>query len=99
MRSSGYLHGFGLPTNTLKARWEYRERPVPTLSFAVVQRGWFPDIDGLARIELPRRALKKIIVRIDQGNIIVNSGRARTATDADLPELDLETKEGAIQRE
>lgn len=99
VRSSGYLHGFGLPTNTLKARWEYREGPVPALSFAVDRRGWFPDIDGLARIELPRRALKKIIVRIDQGNIIVNSGMGRTAANADLPELDLETKEGMIQRE
>ena len=59
VRSSGYVHGFGLPTNTLKGLWEYREQPVPTLFFTVVQRGWFPDIDGIAMIELPRSRLEE----------------------------------------
>lgn len=94
VRSSGYIHGFGLPTNTVKELWECRESPVPTLTFRVVERGWFPDIDGVATIELPRRGVKKVVVRVEQGNIIVT----RRAAQADLPELDLETREGRVQR-
>jgi hypothetical protein len=95
VQSSGYLYGFGLPTNTLKGAWEYRELPVPALSFRVITRGWFPDIDGIARIEVPRSRVKKVVVRVDQGNIIVTGGAGRT----DLPVLDLETKAGHVQRE
>ena len=99
VRCSGYIHGFGLPSNTVNALWEYVDKPVPTLQFRVIQRGWFPDIDGVARIELPREKLKKIIVRVNRGDISVNRGnRERTKGDV-LPVLDLKTKEGRIQQE
>ena len=94
VRSSGYLHGFGLPSNTMKADWEYREAPVPTLQFRIIQQGWFPDLDGAARIELPVEKVKKIIVRLDQGNIRVSREKGDRLTG---PELDLRTSEGRIE--
>lgn len=99
LRCSGYLHGFGLPSNTLKPLWEYREKPIATLRFSVVQRGWFPDSDGVLRIELPREKLQKIIVRVNQGDISVSSGK-RDMTNGDvLPVFDLRTREGRIQQD
>jgi lipid A 4'-phosphatase len=98
VRSSGYVHGFGLPTNSVQAQWEYREQPIPTLQFRVIQRGWFPDMDGVARIELPREELKKIIVRVHQGDISVNKGNVDISQGDVLPLLDLETNAGRVQQ-
>lgn len=95
LRCSGYIHGFGMPSNTLEARWEYRDIPVPTLQFHVIQKGWFSDIDGAARIELSRERLKKIIVRINQGNISVSRDHRDVLRG---PELDLKTKEGRVRQ-
>ena len=99
LRCSGYIHGFGLPSNTVKALWEYRDKPVPLLQFRVVQQGWFPDLDGIVRIELPREKLKKVVVRVDQGNIGVTGGTTDSAKGAGGPMLDLKTNEGRVQRE
>jgi len=98
VRCSGYIHGFGLPSNTLKALWEYRDKPIPMLQFSVIQQGWFPDIDGVARIELPRENLKKIIVRVNRGDISVNRGNRELSKGDVLPVLDLKTKEGRVQQ-
>jgi lipid A 4'-phosphatase len=95
VRSSGYLHGFGLPSNIVKADWQYREAPIPTLQFRIIQQGWFPDLDGSARIELPGAKLKKIIVRIDQGDIRVSRENGNRSK---MPELDLKTNEGRVQQ-
>ena len=95
---SGSVHGFGLPTNTLVARWEYRATPVPALLFSIARKGWFPDIDGIARIELPRHGVKKIIVRVDQGDIILTAGPEGGGGPPDLPALDLETNAGKVRR-
>ncbi|MDH4162483.1 MAG: phosphatase PAP2 family protein [Nitrospirota bacterium] len=98
IRCSGYIHGFGLPSNRVNALWDYWEQPAPTLQFRVIQRGWFPDIEGVARIELPREKLKKVTIRVNRGDIIVNKGKPDLSTGAVLPILDLRTKEGRIQQ-
>lgn len=90
---------FGLPSNTVNALWEYRDKPVSTLQFRVIQQGWFPDLDGVARIELPREKLKKIIVRVNRGDISVNRGNRELTKSDFLPVLDLKANEGRIQQE
>jgi len=96
VRCSGNVYGFGLPSNTLRSVWEYEESPIPTLRFRIIEHGWFPDIDGVARIELPQDQLKKVIVRVNQGDIRV-AGKDRSK-DAVMPLLDLETKGGRVQQ-
>jgi hypothetical protein len=94
--SSGSLHGFGLPVNELHMYWEYYEQPVPRLRCRVVQRGWFPDLDGLARFTLPGEGLKKIVVRVEQGDIIVNKGLKDREAHCP-PELVLQTSDGTVR--
>ena len=97
VRCSGYVHGFGLPSNTVRALWDYWEQPTPTLQIRIIQRGWFPDIDGIVRIELPRKDLKKIIVRLNRGDIIVTREGLHAAKKRSFPVLDLKTNEGKIE--
>jgi lipid A 4'-phosphatase len=99
VRCSGFIHGFGLPSNTVQALWEYREKPVPMLKFRVVQQGWFPDLEGVVRIELPRDKLRKIVVRVSRGDISFNRGMRGSSKGDLLPVLDLKTEDGRIQQE
>ncbi|HZW37188.1 MAG TPA: phosphatase PAP2 family protein [Candidatus Deferrimicrobiaceae bacterium] len=95
---TGHVHGFGLPTSRILAVWEFEEHPVPTLRYRVSETGWFTDIDGAARIRLPRRTLRKIIVRVGQGNIAVIEEPGGEAGPDRLPVLDLHTSDGRVQR-
>lgn len=92
--SEGFLHGFGLPTNDIKAVWEFDARPVPVLRYRVTLEGWFTDIDGTARIRIPVKDLHLIKVHLRHGDIRVfneahNTNRAE-------PRLDLQTREGNV---
>ncbi len=95
---TGYVHGFGLPTNRIRAAWEYQERPVPVLRYIVSRTGWFTDIDGIARIRLPRQSLRKIIVRLSRGDITVMDDSGGGDGPGRLPELDLHTADGRVIR-
>ena len=94
----GYVHGFGLPTNEIRASWEYAEQPVPTLSYRVVEKGWFTDIDGVARFRIPARAVRRIIVRAARGDISVADATGGAIAADRLPELDLRTADGLVRR-
>jgi hypothetical protein len=92
--SEGFLHGFGLPTNDIKAIWEFDASPVPVLRFRVTLKGWFTDIDGTAQIRIPVKDLHRITVRLRHGDIRVfyethNATRAESR-------LDLQTGEGSV---
>jgi hypothetical protein len=89
---TGYIHGFGMPKNEIRWGWEFDERPVPTLRYRVTEKGWFTDIDGVARIRLPAQNLRMIIVRVGRGDITV------TDETGHLPTLDLHTADGRVQR-
>jgi hypothetical protein len=95
---TGNVHGFGLPTSSILASWEFEERPVPTLRYRVSGTGWFTDIDGAAHIRIPRRTLRKIIVRVAQGNIAVIDEPGGGALPERLPVLDLHTSDGRVHR-
>lgn len=95
---TGYIHGFGLPTNDIRTGWEFLERPVPTLRYRVSQKGWFTDIDGVVRIRLPVRNLRSIIVRAGNGNISVTDATAGGPGKTPLPRLDLHTENGRVQQ-
>lgn len=94
----GYVHGFGLPTNEIKVSWAFEERPVPTVRYRVVEKGWFTDIDGVVRIRVPVRGVRRIIVRAHRGDIgVVDETGGIVAADR-LPALDLHTADGRVVR-
>jgi hypothetical protein len=95
---TGYVRGFGLPTNEIRAAWEYRERPAPTLVYRIAQKGWFTDIDGVARIRLPVRNLRRITVRVGRGNIRIVDATGGRLGAVHLPTLDLYTGDGRVER-
>jgi lipid A 4'-phosphatase len=93
---TGHVHGFGLPTNEIRATWEYQERPVPVLRYIVSRTGWFTDIDGNVRIRLSRQSVHKIIVRLSRGDITVIEDSGGRTTLGRLPVLDLHTADGRV---
>jgi lipid A 4'-phosphatase len=93
--SEGFLHGFGLPTNDIKAVWEFDTRPEPVLRYRVTLEGWFTDIDGTVRIHVPVRNLHRVIVRLRHGDIHVFY-ETHSATSRGMPRLDLQTREGSV---
>lgn len=95
---TGHVHGFGLPTSVIQAKWEFEKLPVPMLRYRVSSKGWFTDIDGVARIRLPRRNLRKVIVRVTRGDIaVMDESGGGTGPDR-LPILDLHTSDGLVYR-
>lgn len=93
----GYVHGFGLPTSEIKASWAFEESPVPTLRYSVTGKGWFTDIDGVVRIRIPVRAVRRITVRAAHGDIGVAFPPGGVMADR-LPALDLRTADGRVRR-
>jgi membrane-associated PAP2 superfamily phosphatase len=98
IESAGYVHGFGLPTNEIRAAWEFEERPVPTLRYRVSRKGWFTDIDGAARILLPARDLRTVLVRVERGDIHAIDATGGRLAGGRLPALDLRTADGLVRR-
>jgi len=45
--------------------------PLPTLSYRIVHRGWFADLDGAATVRLPAAECPHIMVTPDRGDISV----------------------------
>lgn len=95
---TGTIRGFGLPTNEIRAAWEFRERPVPTWAYRITQKGWFTDIDGVARIRLPVRNLRRITVRVGRGDIRIFDATGGRQEAEHLPTLDLHTGDGRVKR-
>ena len=93
--SEGFLHGFGLPTNNIKAVWEFDALPVPVLRYRVTLKGWFTDIDGTARIRIPVSGLHRVTVRLRHGDIRVFY-ETHSATSRGMPMLDLQTRDGSV---
>jgi membrane-associated PAP2 superfamily phosphatase len=98
IESSGSLHGFGLPTNKIRASWEFVERPVPTLRYRVSLKGLFTDIDGMAHIRIPVQNLRTITVRVKQGDISVVDETGGVFAAGHLPALDLHTADGRVHQ-
>jgi hypothetical protein len=94
---TGYIHGFGMPKNVIRWAWEFEERPVATLRYRVTQKGWFTDIDGVARIRLPVQDLRAIVVRVGRGDISVADATGGFAAGR-LLTLDLQTSDGRVQQ-
>lgn len=92
----GYVHGFGLPTNEIRASWAFEERPVPTLRYRVAEKGWFTDIDGVARVRIPARGVRRIAVRAARGDISVTDATGGSIAADRLPTLDLHTADGRV---
>ena len=93
--SEGFLHGFGLPNNDIKAGWEFDAWPMPVLRYRVTLEGWFTDIDGTARIRIPVKGLHRVTVRLRHGDIRVLY-ETHSATSRSEPRLDLQTREGSV---
>jgi membrane-associated PAP2 superfamily phosphatase len=95
---SGAIYGFGLPNNEFKTKWEYEQLPVPRLTYRIIRRGFFTDVDGNLKISIPVRNLKKIMIRIKHGNISVVDATADSRGADQLPELDLVTVQGIVRQ-
>ncbi|MBZ5589280.1 MAG: phosphatase PAP2 family protein [Acidobacteriia bacterium] len=95
---SGELHGFGLPTSRLRASTRFVAGPVPTLQYRIEQDGWFTDLDGSAAIRIPAGVFKRIVVRLESGNIeVTNATRDGVVAHGEL-RLDLQTKSGRVRQ-
>lgn len=95
--SSGSLHGFGLPTNAITSHWDLVVEPAPALRWRVSQKGWFPDLDGAATVRVDPHSFKKITIRVQRGDILVDADQVQDRIDA-LPQLEMRTARGQIQR-
>ena len=93
----GELHGFGLPTSRLNARFEFRPEPLPTLHYRVEQKGWFTDLDGVAIVIVPAAGLARVVVRLVHGNIRVRDQTRKGVLRSGVLHLDLKTASGHIQ--
>ena len=91
----GELHGFGLPASRLGTRSESIEREPRTIRYEIVQQGWFTDLDGSARVQLPVRGLVRIRVNVEHGNIRVLDP-AGIASGPHPPALELSTRYGHV---
>lgn len=87
----GSIHGFGLPTNEITSAWSYVRRPVPTLRWDVRENGFYTDVDGIARIEVPVRGLVRVVVRVRDGDVYVVD-----ACGCALPAIDVRTGRGDV---
>jgi lipid A 4'-phosphatase len=93
---SGELHGFGLPTSRLGASTHFVAEPVPTLHYRIDQRGPFTDLDGSASIRVPLGGLKRIVVRLQKGNVKLTDETLEGVVASGQLRLDLQTKSGRV---
>jgi hypothetical protein len=91
---AGDVHGFGLPTDDIQAGWTFENRPIPTLRYRVAERGWYIYIDAVARIRLPWRTLRTVIVRTQHGNISVIDETGGAFAVGPHPTFDLHSADG-----
>jgi len=97
VRVSGELHGFGLPTSVLASGFRF-DSAAATLAYHIEQRGWFTDLSGEARIDLPLLGFRCIVIELDRGNITVTDLTRAGVVRSGLVRLELETKTGYVQR-
>ena len=91
---TGDVHGFGLPTDDIRAGWTFEDRPIPTLCYRVAEKGWYLYIDAVARIRLPWRTLRTVIVRTQHGNISVIDETGGAFAEGPHPTFDLHSADG-----
>jgi len=94
---SGELHGFGLPTSRLHASARFVAGPVATLEYRIEQRGWFTDLDGSAAIRVPAGRFKRVVVRLDKGNIELTDATRDGVLGRGMLSLDLRTRSGRVR--
>jgi lipid A 4'-phosphatase len=94
---TGELHGFGLPSSVLSSAFR-SDSSSATLDYRIEQRGWFTDLSGEAVIRLPLLEFRRVIVEVDRGNIEVTDLTRAQAVRAGRVRLELETKNGYVQR-
>lgn len=93
----GELHGFGLPTARLGARFDTVTGPAPSLRYSIEERGWLTDVDGFARLTVPASAFGRIRVRLGQGDIEVLDATQAGVVRVGAVQLDLHTGWGMVQ--
>ena len=93
---AGDVHGFGLPTDDIRAGWTFENRPIPTLRYRVTEKGWYIYIDAIARIRLPWRTLRTVIVRTQHGNISVIDETGGAFAEGPHPTFDLHSADGRV---
>lgn len=93
LASRGWVNGFGLPTNTLEAGWTLVPGPEPLLTYRLSERGFFTEVEGVLRLAVPARAFRRIVVRLQSGNIRVHP----PPPGAPLPALDILDGYGTVE--
>lgn len=94
---SGYVRAFGLPTSRIRVSSEFAGEPVPTLRYRISRDGWFTDIDGVLRVRLSCRNLRRIAVKAERGDIRIDDARGVNAA-CPLPVLELHTGDGRVEK-
>ncbi|MGH8143138.1 MAG: hypothetical protein ACREU2_11560 [Steroidobacteraceae bacterium] len=95
---AGELHGFGLPTSELSAHALLEPKPVPTLEYRILQRGWFTDLNSNIAVRLPADGFRRLIVHLDRGDIRVTDATRASVVHSGRLALELQTRAGVVQR-
>ncbi len=94
----GELHGFGIPSAHLGARFETLAGLAPALRYSIEARGWLTDVDGFASLKVPASAFERIRVRVGRGNIeVVDATQAGVVRNGTV-QLELHTGRGTVRR-
>ncbi len=94
---AGELHGFGLPTSRLAARFEVVSQPLPRLRYRIEAQGWLTDVDGVATLRVPATAFERVIVDVQRGNIRITDATRSGVVREKRVQLELHTGRGHVQ--
>jgi hypothetical protein len=93
----GELHGFGLPTSRLAARFEVVSQPPSRLRYRIETQGWLTDVDGVAILRVPATAFERVIVDVQRGNIRITDTTRSGVVREKRVQLELHTGRGQVQ--
>jgi hypothetical protein len=94
---TGELHGFGLPGGQLLADARFHTETEPTLTYRIEQHGWFTDLDAAVSVRFPARELRRLVARVQHGNIkVVDATRKHVVRTGEVT-LELHTSSGRVR--
>jgi lipid A 4'-phosphatase len=93
---TGDIHGFGWPTDAIRAAWTSADQRSSAVRYKVTERGRYVYLDALARISVPAEMMRKITVHTGRGNVSVIDDTRGTGATASHIQFDLDSARGRV---